>query len=231
MSIPRLYTIVDAEVCRAHAVTPAQVAFELAAAGATLIQYRDKLSPPQQILTNAAAIRQAAPTATLILNDRPDLAQLAHFDGVHLGQTDLSPADARQILGPQAIIGLSTHTPSQLLAAIDTPTDYLAIGPIFATTTKPDAEHPVGLETLRHIRTLTTKPLVAIGGITLANAPQVLAAGADSIAIISALFSPGSTIAQNARAFLDQICSLSTDKLSTDRSSPLVPRTIPTTTK
>jgi thiamine-phosphate pyrophosphorylase len=200
--IPRLYAIVDAEVCRAHSFTPAQIARELAAAGVTLIQYRDKPGTPQQILANAAAIRAAAPTATLIMNDRTDLALLAAFDGVHLGQSDLSPADARLILGDRAIIGTSTHTLAQVERAHQTTADYLAIGPIFSTTTKPDAEQPVGLEGIRRARALTTKPLVAIGGITRANAASVLVAGADSIAVISALFSPNESIEQVARDFL-----------------------------
>ncbi len=202
MIIPRLYAIVDAEVCRAHSITPARAAGELAAAGVTLIQYRDKPGSPQEILANAAAIRAAAPSATLILNDRADLAQLAACNGVHLGQSDLTPADARQILGPNAIIGISTHTPAQVELADQTPADYLAIGPIFSTATKPDAEPPVGLEGIRRARALTAKPLVAIGGITPANVAAVVAAGADSIAVISALFSQNQSLQQTARDFL-----------------------------
>jgi thiamine-phosphate pyrophosphorylase len=200
--LPRLYAIIDAEVCRAHSITPAEMARQLTAVGVTLIQYRDKFGSPQEILTNAAAIRAAASTATLIMNDRPDLAALAQFNGVHLGQSDLTPADAHLILGANTIIGLSTHTASQVELADQTPADYVAIGPIFSTTTKPDAEPAVGLEGIRRARALTTKPLVAIGGITRANAASVLAAGADSIAVISALFSPSETVEQLARDIL-----------------------------
>jgi len=196
--LPPLYAIIDAEVCRAHSIAPAEMARQLTAAGVTLLQYRDKSGSPQQILANAALIRAAAPAATLILNDRPDLASLAHFNGVHLGQSDLAPADARLIL-PTGLIGLSTHTPAQVSLANQTTADYLAIGPIFSTATKPDAEQPIGLEGIRRARALTTKPLVAIGGITRANAASVLAAGADSIAVISALFSSAGTIEHNAR--------------------------------
>jgi thiamine-phosphate pyrophosphorylase len=199
--LPRLYAIIDSEVCRAHHITVAETARQLTAAGVTLIQYRDKPGSPQEILTNAAAIRAAA-TATLIMNDRPDLAALAGFDGVHLGQSDLTPADARFILGDRAIIGTSTHTAAQVEQANQTTADYLAIGPIFSTATKADAEQPVGLEGLRRARALTTKSLVAIGGITRANAASVLAAGADSIVLISALFSPSETVEQVARDFL-----------------------------
>jgi thiamine-phosphate pyrophosphorylase len=202
MQLPRLYAIIDAEVCRAHSITPAEMASQLVVAGVILIQYRDKPGSPQEILANSAAIRAAAPTAALIMNDRPDLAALATFNGVHLGQSDLPPADARLILGPNALIGLSTHTPNEVELANQTPIDYLAIGPIFSTLTKQDADPPVGLEGIRRARALTTKPLIAIGGITRVNGSSVLAAGADSIAVISALFSPTESVEQVGRDFL-----------------------------
>jgi thiamine-phosphate pyrophosphorylase len=203
MQLPRLYPILDADTCRAHNTTPAQIALELAAAGVQLAQYRDKQGSPQTILCNAATLREAfGPNATLLMNDRVDLAILANFNGVHLGQEDLPFADARSILPSNSIIGLSTHTPDELLQANETSADYLAIGPIFSTSTKLDAAPVVGLEGLRRARALTTRPLVAIGGITLANAASVFAAGADSIAVISGLFSPTETIEQVARDFM-----------------------------
>jgi thiamine-phosphate pyrophosphorylase len=124
---------------------------------------------------------------TLIMNDRADLALAAGFDGVHVGQDDL-PVDAvRTIVGPGGIIGTSTHNPEQICLADQTDADYLAIGPVFATASKENPDPVVGLEGVRLARSLTTKPLVAIGGITRANCRSVLDAGADSVAVISDL--------------------------------------------
>jgi len=122
----------------------------------------------------------------LIVNDRPDVALLAAADGVHLGQDDLLPRDARTVLPEGAIVGLSTHGDRQVEAAADDPVDYVAIGPVFATRTKPDSQPPVGLEGVRSARTRTRRPLVAIGGITVDNARAVIEAGADGIAVLSA---------------------------------------------
>jgi thiamine-phosphate pyrophosphorylase len=143
------------------------------------------------------------PSPVLILNDRADLAVLAGFDGVHVGQRDLEPEDARRVVGAERMVGVSTHTESQVRAAELSCADYVAIGPAFATGTKADAELVVGLEGVRRARALTTKPLVAIGGITRANARSVIEAGADSVAVISALFAPGESVEQVARDFLD----------------------------
>lgn len=199
-----LYVIADAEVLAARAVPLQHFAEELRAAGVTLLQYRDKSGSPQHILHNAALLREtfAGTNATLILNDRPDLALLADLHGAHVGQQDLSPADARLILGPDRIVGVSTHNESQLHAADATSADYLAIGPVFPTSTKLNPDPVVGLEGLRRARTFTTKPLVAIGGITRDNTRSVLDAGANSIAVISALFAPGESIEKVARDFL-----------------------------
>jgi thiamine-phosphate pyrophosphorylase len=138
----------------------------------------------------------------LILNDRADLAVLANFDGVHVGQGDLSPEDARRVVGPDRIVGFSTHTDEQARIAEQSSADYIAIGPIFATGTKPDASPVVGLEGVRRARALTTKPLVAIGGITRANARSVIDSGADSVAVISALFAANESPEHVARDFL-----------------------------
>ena len=136
------------------------------------------------------------------MNDRADLAVLARFDGGHVGQGDLLPEDAHRVVGAERWVGVSTHTDEQVRAAESTGADYIAIGPAFATGTKADAEQVVGLEGLRRARALTRKPLVAIGGITRANARSVIEAGADSVAVISGLFAEGQTVEQVARDFL-----------------------------
>ena len=123
----------------------------------------------------------------LIMNDRADLALVADFDGVHVGQDDLSPESVRRIIGPERWLGVSTHNPDQLREADLTSADYLAIGPVFSTSSKDKPDPVVGLEGVRRARRLTRKPLVAIGGITRANAASVLEAGADSVAVISDL--------------------------------------------
>ena len=123
----------------------------------------------------------------LILNDRADLCLAADFDGVHVGQDDLSPEAVRRIIGPNRWLGVSTHNPEQLRQADLTSADYLAIGPVFQTSSKENPDPAVGLEGVRRARALTRKPLVAIGGITRANAASVIAAGADSVAVISDL--------------------------------------------
>ena len=207
MIINPLYVIVDAEVLAAHGVSLAAVASELRAAGVTLLQYRDKNGSPQEILRACAVLRKAFASSPcrLILNDRADLAMLASFDGVHVGQGDLCPEDARRVVGPDRIVGVSTHTDEQVQAANQTSADYIAIGPVFTTATKLNPDPVVGLEGVRRARALTTKPLVAIGGITRANARSVTDAGADSIAVISALFAPNESPAQVARDFLARL--------------------------
>jgi thiamine-phosphate pyrophosphorylase len=208
VNLTPLYAIVDADVLAARGTALRPFAEALRAANVSLLQYRDKNGAPQQVLTNAAILSEVfgGTDCRLILNDRVDLALLAHFGGVHLGQDDLPPQDARTLLGPNAILGLSTHTDAQVLAASATPADYVAIGPIFATGTKLNAAPVVGLEGVRRARALTSKPLVAIGGITRANCRAVLDAGADSVAVISALFpqqGSGETVQNVARDFLD----------------------------
>jgi thiamine-phosphate pyrophosphorylase len=203
--MPRLYAIVDAGVLAARGVALEDFASELRAAGVELIQYRDKSGSPQEVLSAAAVLREAIAGSgcRLILNDRADLAVLAGFDGVHVGQGDLAPEDAQRVVGVNRIVGVSTHTDGQIRAANSTGADYIAIGPAFATGTKPDAEQVVGLEGIRRARALTAKPLVAIGGITRANARSVIDAGADSVAVISGLLTPGESVEQVARDFLE----------------------------
>ncbi len=203
--LPRLYAIVDTQVLAKHGIALAAFAGELRTAGVSLVQYRDKTGSPQAILQAAAILQDAfAGTACrLIMNDRPDLAALAHFGGVHVGQDDLTPEDARRVLGAARWVGLSTHTDEQVRDAELTAADYLAIGPAFTTGTKLDTEAVVGLEGVRRARALTGKPLVAIGGITRANARAVIDAGADSVAVISGLLAPGESVEKVARDFLE----------------------------
>ena len=168
-----------------HIVAFAQ---ELAAGGVTLIQYRNKTGDERAMLSQARELRRVLPRSIrLIMNDRADLCIAADFDGVHIGQDDLSPEGARSVVGPDRIVGVSTHNLEQLKAADSAPVDYIAYGPIFATTAKQNPDPVVGLNGLRAARALTKEPLVAIGGITRMNAQSVIEAGADSVAVISDL--------------------------------------------
>ena len=185
--LPRLYPIVDASCFREYAALFA-AAEELVAAGCTLLQYRDKSGNARQMLDQARELRaRLGPSVKLIMNDRADLCLAAAFDGLHIGQDDLSPESARRIIGPDRRLGVSTHNPEQLAEADKTSADYLAIGPVFETSSKVNPDSTVGLEGVRRARELTNKPLVAIGGITRSNARSVIDAGADSVAVISDL--------------------------------------------
>jgi thiamine-phosphate pyrophosphorylase len=205
--ISRLYAIADAEVLAVRGVALADFAGDLRAAGVGLVQYRDKTGSPQEVLRAAAILREAmaGSACRLIMNDRADLAVLANFDGVHVGQGDLSPADARRVVGPDRIVGVSTHTDEQVRIADQSCADYIAIGPVFATGTKLNSDPVVGLDGVRRARALTTKPLVAIGGITRSNARSVIDAGADSVAVISSLFAANQSPEQVARDFLARL--------------------------
>ena len=204
---PRLYAIADAGVLAAWGTSLEEFARGLRAAGVRLVQYRDKNGSPQEVLRATSILCEALSGSggCLIMNDRADLAVLANFDGVHVGQDDLSFEDARRVVGPNRIVGVSTHTPEQVRAADLTSADYVAIGPVFATGTKPDASPVVGLEGVRRARALTSKPLVAIGGITRDNARSVIDAGTDSVAVISSLFAPDESPEQVARDFLARL--------------------------
>jgi len=213
--LPKLYAIVDRETLDARGVSVCAFAEELREGGVRLVQYRDKKNGPQEVLRAAAEIASVfgGVDAYLILNDRADLAALLGW-GVHVGQRDLSVADARALDGSRSsaknadergtqIVGVSTHDEKQLAAADASEASYLAIGPVFQTATKSDAEAVVGLEGVRRARALTTKPLVAIGGIGLANARQVIDAGADSAAVISGLLVDERRVRDVARDFLE----------------------------
>jgi thiamine-phosphate pyrophosphorylase len=185
--LPRLYAILDAgQSADREAMFAA--AEELAAGGVTLLQYRNKAGSSRQILEDASELkRRLGGSVRLIMNDRADLCLAADFEGLHVGQEDLSAEGARRVIGPELWLGVSTHNPEQLGRADQTSADYLAIGPVFRTGSKDRPDPVVGLEGVRDARALTRKPLVAIGGITRANALAVIAAGADSVAVISDL--------------------------------------------
>ncbi len=176
ISVPRLYAIVDAA---SFPTTEDLIAYadELVAGGCTLLQYRNKRGNARVMLEQARELRRqsrarvpAPHIPKLIMNDRADLALIAEFDGVHVGQDDLSPESVRRIIGPDRWLGVSTHNPEQLAEADRTSADYLAIGPVFSTSSKERPDPVVGLEGVRRARLLTRKPLVAIGGITRRNA-------------------------------------------------------------
>ena len=187
MLVPRLYPILDAD-CFPDDNAMFAAAEELASVGCTLMQYRNKSRNARQMLDHARELkRRVGGGVKLIMNDRADLCLAADFDGVHVGQDDLSADSVRRIIGPNRWLGVSTHNPEQLGEADKTSADYLAIGPVFATSSKANPDPIVGLEGLRRARELTRKPLVAIGGITRENARSVIDAGADSVAVISDL--------------------------------------------
>ncbi len=192
MQLPRLYPILD-PACFPDAEGVFAAAEEVAAAGCTLLQYRNKSGNARQVLDQARELRARLElNIKLIMNDRADLCLAAGFDGLHVGQGDLSPTGARKTIGPARWLGVSTHNPEQLAEADKTSADYIAIGPVFATTSKANPDPVVGLEGIRRARELTRKPLVAIGGITRANARSVIEAGADAVAVISdLLLDPG----------------------------------------
>lgn len=216
--LPLLYAIVDFSCFAAKPDSvSAAVSYteELLSAGATFIQFRDKSDPaqPRRFLSCARELRRITlDRAALIINDRLDICLAADADGVHLGQDDLSPVAARRIFdsvgahplrpadGKSHIIGYSTHNLDQVCEADKFPIDYIAIGPVFATSSKANPDPVIGLEGVRQARQITQKLLVAIGGITRQNCRQVTEAGADSVAVISDLFeSPGKAVADFLR--------------------------------
>jgi thiamine-phosphate pyrophosphorylase len=201
MTLPTLYAILDAESCHRRNLSLGQVAEAWQQAGITLLQYRDKTATDDTYLHNASRIKSVF-HGTLLINDRAHLVTEAAWHGLHIGQTDLTPAEARNLIGPGKILGLSTHTAGQVRHANNEPVDYIAIGPVFATATKLDTEPTIHFEGVRTFRALTRKPLVAIGGITHANALQTKHAGADSVAVISALLSSPDALIKTAQDFL-----------------------------
>ena len=184
LALPRFCAIIDRSLRPELPLD--EIARMLTGAGVRLIQVRAKKATTGELLDDTRRLLSLLPLdSLLIVNDRADVAQLSGAAGVHLGQDDLPAPAARALLGPEKLIGWSTHSASQVRAGDVLPVDYLAFGPIFATATKADTEPVVGLAGLREARRLTRKPLMAIGGITPANAAAVIEAGADGVAVIA----------------------------------------------
>ncbi len=190
ISLPRFYAIIDPALLKDRSsASLANFAGRMLQSGLTLIQLRNKSGDVKEILSHAHELRRIAPFGKvhLIMNDRADLCLGAGFDGVHVGQDDLSPEGARKVIGPKRWLGVSTHLPAQVAEADKTSADYIAVGPVFQTGSKDNPDPVIGVAGVRIARSLTRKPLVAIGGITLGNCGSVIEAGADSVAVISAL--------------------------------------------
>jgi thiamine-phosphate pyrophosphorylase len=189
LRLPRVYPILDTESLNRHGLSLASASAALLEGGAGILQIRHKHHWTREVFAAAREVmrlcREAG--ARLVVNDRADFAVLLEAD-LHVGQEDLSPRDARRVVGPDAVIGYSTHNRTQVAAAGGEPVDYVAIGPVFATGTKHNPGPVLGVDEIRQCRELVQKPLVAIGGITLGNSPEVWAAGADSVAVIGGLF-------------------------------------------
>ena len=196
--LPRLYAILDPSYFPENEMFSAAEGLKIS--GVTLLQYRNKSGNARQMLDQARELkRRLGNSVKLVMNDRADLALAANFDGVHVGQDDLTPAGARKVIGDRLWLGVSTHNPEQVNEAAGTSADYIAVGPVFATASKMNPDPVIGLEGVRRARELTRKPLVAIGGITRTNCRSVIEAGADSVAVISDLLrDPG----KSAEAFL-----------------------------
>jgi thiamine-phosphate pyrophosphorylase len=201
MFLPKIYPITDVRLTGlSHAV---QVE-KLVEGGAEIVQLREKYAAPKDFYADAKKALEFAReiNVKIIINDRVDIALALEADGVHLGQDDLPPEQARKILGAKAIIGFSTHSVAQVVEAVKLPVDYIAIGPVFSTNTKENPDETVGIETIKGVREAVGDfPLVAIGGLTSENFRDVLNAGADSAAIISDLLSDRGKIAERMRLF------------------------------
>jgi thiamine-phosphate pyrophosphorylase len=192
--LPRVYPILDTESLEARGLTLESAAAALLHGGAGILQIRHKGHWSRQVFESAGRVARLCieAGAPLIIDDRADFARLLEA-GLHVGQDDLPPRDARLLLGPEATIGFSSHNAGQLVAAEAEPVDYVALGPVFSTRTKRHPDPVVGVEEVRRCRALVSKPLVAIGGITRANAMEVLRAGADSVAVIADLLPANAT--------------------------------------
>ena len=201
--LPKIYPITDTRISK---ISLAAQVERLIDGGAAFIQLREKYASPRDFYeaVKAALAIARKRDVKIIINDRVDIALALKADGVHLGQDDLPPECARRILGEKAIIGFSTHNFEQVAAALKKPIDYLTFGPVFATQTKENPDPTVGIENLKKVRKITENfPLVAIGGITSENFPEVRQAGADSVAVISDLISESDGITEKMRFFLN----------------------------
>ena len=207
---PALYAILDAEAVLRGGRELLEVAAAFRTAEVPLLQYRDKQATHHEVLQRAQAIGalfQGTGTV-LILNDWPELCVAAGWHGVHVGQGDLAVHDARAMVGPNRVVGVSTHVPEEVSAAEATSADYVAIGPVYPTSSKSAPEPVTGPGGVEAARRLTQKPLVAIGGITLETAAETFAAGADSVAVIGALLQHGGSVTHRARAMLQRCAGL-----------------------
>jgi len=203
-TLPRLYPILDTGALERRGLALVETAAAMIEGGARILQIRHKMLWSGRVFDDArevaALCRQAG--ATLIVNDRADIAKLLGA-GLHVGQDDLAPTDARALLGDEAVIGYSTHDAAQLRDAAAEPVDYIALGPIFGTTSKQNPDPAVGIDELRRCRALVEKPLVGIGGITRENARAVFDAGADAVAVIADLL-PESAAAADVRQRIEE---------------------------
>lgn len=203
LALPKIYPITDVSLA---GISHGEQVGRLIAGGATFIQLREKHASPRDFFEAAKPAIEIARknNVMIIINDRVDIARALGADGVHLGQDDLPPNAAREVLGPDAIIGFSTHSVEQAIDAAGLPIDYIAIGPIFETKTKENPDPIVGLDGLAEVKkNIGNIPLVAIGGIDLDNVLDVLAAGADSIALVSAIIGDPALISAKTAQLLD----------------------------
>ena len=199
--LPPLYVILDAALLTTSEL---DVAKKLSDAGVRLFQYRNKRGSSRELLQASSALAEelAQRGALFFVNDRPDVAFLSGATGVHMGQKDLPGAESRAVLGQGKLLGISTHNLEQFRAAAETDADYVALGPIFDTDSKANPDPVVGTAMIREARKLTRKPIVAIGGITLERAKEVMEAGADSVAVISDILRAIDPV-KRARQFLN----------------------------
>jgi thiamine-phosphate pyrophosphorylase len=201
--MPKLYVILDAGLMTGSIQETAE---KLIQAGVPALQYRNKKGPARDVLADARKLAEMVRPqgVTLFVNDRPDIAYLSGASGVHVGQDDLGVEQARAVIGADRWVGISTHNEAQFRAALETSADYIAVGPVFGTTSKENPDPVVGTGLLRQMRVLTSKPIVAIGGITLERAAEAIEAGANSVAVLSDILRAEDP-AQRARQFLRKL--------------------------
>lgn len=202
--LPRLYVILDAETLERLRFDLVATALELRDVGVRLFQYRDKRGDAGAVLREARRLAECLEGSgcLLILNDYADLVGPSGCGGLHVGQGDVGGFEAREMVGEGCVLGVSTHKEAQVKGAGCGAADYVAIGPVYRTSTKGDAETAVGVEGVRMARGLTRKPLVGIGGISVERVEAVMEAGADAVAVIGALYRPGRSVGANARELL-----------------------------
>lgn len=199
--LPRLYVILDAALLR---IPAKECAKSLVDAGVRLIQYRNKRASGRELFETSRELAEYLNPigVRFIVNDRADVAALVRAGGVHVGQDDLGVEQARRVVGEGKWVGISTHNPGQFRSALETSAEYIAVGPIFATGSKENPDPVVGVGFVREARAMTDKPIVAIGGITLERAAEVIEAGADCVAIIGDILG-AENVGKRARQYVD----------------------------